>query len=132
MRVLIIDDETSIRTSMGEFFEDFGFQVHTVGSAEAALAAIAEQDFDVAIVDIRLPGLDGDGLIIKGEKAIRPADPKRTRVVGNFAFTYAKKKIDLTRASWYERTLLRAHTKMEFDPDVWAQVEEMIVAAARG
>jgi DNA-binding NtrC family response regulator len=65
MRVLIIDDETSIRTSMSEFFEDFGFEVNAVGSAEAALAAIAEQVFDVAVVDIRLPGIDGDALIIK-------------------------------------------------------------------
>lgn len=65
MRVLIIDDETSIRTSMSEFFEDFGFEVTAVGSAEAALAAIMEQAFDVAVVDIRLPGIDGDALIIK-------------------------------------------------------------------
>ena len=73
-----------------------------------------------------------DGLIIKGEKAIRPADPMRTKIVGNFAFTYANKKIDLAQASWYERSLMRAHTKMEFDTDVWAQVEEMIVNAVRG
>jgi DNA-binding NtrC family response regulator len=65
MRVLIIDDETSIRTSMSEFFEDFGFEVTAVGSAEAALATIVEQDYDVAVVDIRLPGIDGDALIIK-------------------------------------------------------------------
>jgi DNA-binding NtrC family response regulator len=65
MRVLIIDDETSIRTSMSEFFEDFGLEVTAVGSAEAALTAIADQDFDVAVVDIRLPGIDGDALIIK-------------------------------------------------------------------
>ncbi|MEJ2638951.1 MAG: response regulator [Desulfosarcinaceae bacterium] len=65
MRVLIIDDETSIRTSMGEFLEDFGFEVTAVGSAEEALEAIVERSFDVAVVDIRLPGIDGDDLIIR-------------------------------------------------------------------
>jgi DNA-binding NtrC family response regulator len=72
MRVLIIDDETSIRTSMSEFFEDFGIEVTAVGSAEAALVAIVDQDFDVAVVDIRLPGIDGDALIIRAHD-LKPA-----------------------------------------------------------
>jgi DNA-binding NtrC family response regulator len=68
MQVLIIDDETSIRTSMSEFFEDFGFEVTSVGSAEEALATISEQSFQVAVVDIRLPGIDGDALILKAHE----------------------------------------------------------------
>jgi DNA-binding NtrC family response regulator len=65
MKILIIDDEASIRNSMSEFFDDFGLAVTAVGSAEAALTALQDQHFDVAIVDIRLPGIDGDALIIK-------------------------------------------------------------------
>lgn len=65
MKILIIDDEASIRNSMSEFFDDFGLAVTAVGSAEAALTALQDQRFDVAIVDIRLPGIDGDALIIK-------------------------------------------------------------------
>jgi len=65
MQVLIIDDETSIRNSMSEFFDDFGIVVTAVGSAEAALETLKDHTFDVAVVDIRLPGIDGDALIVK-------------------------------------------------------------------
>lgn len=65
MQVLIIDDEVSIRNSMSEFFDDFGITVTAVGSAEAALDVLRDQRFDVAVVDIRLPGIDGDALILK-------------------------------------------------------------------
>jgi DNA-binding NtrC family response regulator len=70
MQVLIIDDEASIRNSMSEFFDDFGFAVTTVGSAEAALRSLKENHFDVAIVDIRLPGIDGDALITEAHEII--------------------------------------------------------------
>lgn len=70
MQVLIIDDEASIRNSMSEYFEDFGIEVTAVGSAEAALEVIRDQGFDVAVVDIRLPGTDGDALILKAHEII--------------------------------------------------------------
>jgi DNA-binding NtrC family response regulator len=65
IKVLVIDDEASIRNSMSQFLEDFDIEVTAVGSAEKALEALAERCFDVAVVDIRLPGIDGDALIIK-------------------------------------------------------------------
>jgi CheY-like chemotaxis protein len=55
---------------MGEFFEDFGIEVTAVGSAEAALAALRNQRFDVAVVDIRLPGIDGDALVLKAHDIV--------------------------------------------------------------
>lgn len=70
MQVLIIDDEASIRNSMSEYFEDFGIEVTAVGSAEAALEIIREQSFEVAVVDIRLPGIDGDALILKAHEIV--------------------------------------------------------------
>lgn len=70
MQVLIIDDEASIRTSMSEYFVDFGIDVTAVGSAEAALAVLADRSFDVAIVDVRLPGVDGDALILKAHEIV--------------------------------------------------------------
>jgi hypothetical protein len=68
-----------------------------------------------------------DGLIIKGEREIRPEDPSRTMIIGNFKFDYSRKKIDLAEVSWLKRLFRTAHTKMDHDPEVWALVEKTIL-----
>ena len=70
-RVLVVDDEPSIRNSLVEFLEDCQFDVSAADSAEAALDLIARMPIDVALVDIRLPKLDGDSLIIQAHQ-LRP------------------------------------------------------------
>lgn len=71
IRVLVVDDEPSIRNSLVEFLKDFEFDVWAAESAEAALDLIARVPIDVAVVDIRLPKLDGDSLILQAH-LLRP------------------------------------------------------------
>ena len=68
-----------------------------------------------------------DGLIIKGEREIRPEDPSKTTIVGNFRFDYDGKKVDLSEVSWLKRLFQAAHTKMDHDPEVWGLVERTIL-----
>jgi hypothetical protein len=68
-----------------------------------------------------------DGLIIKGEREIRPEDPAKTTIIGNFKFDYDGKKVDLSGVSWLKRLFRTAHTKMDHDPEVWALVERLIL-----
>jgi hypothetical protein len=68
-----------------------------------------------------------NGVIIRGEREIRPEDPNRTTIVGNFEFDYSKKKIDLSEVSWLKKLFRSAHTKMDHDPEVWGLVEKMIL-----
>ncbi len=63
IRILVVDDESCIRCSLVNYLEDRGCEVVSAGSAEEALEALATESVDVAIVDIRLPGMDGNGLI---------------------------------------------------------------------
>lgn len=63
--ILLVDDETSIRESLAQYLEDFGFQVTTVTTAEDALQLLTNQRFDVAIADVRLPGMNGDQFVIQ-------------------------------------------------------------------
>ena len=65
IRVVVVDDEPSIRNSLVEFLEDCQFDVLAADSAEGALDLIARFPVDVALVDIRLPKLDGDSLILQ-------------------------------------------------------------------
>lgn len=71
-RVLVVDDEFSVRSSLVDYLEDRGFEVLSAGSAEEALETLATKPVDVAIVDIRLPGMDGNALIPKAAE-MRPS-----------------------------------------------------------
>lgn len=72
-----------------------------------------------------------DGFFIRGEKPIRAQDPARTTILGNFDYNYKDKPIDLSQVSWMKKIFRTAHTKMDFDPEVWARVEGMILHAIR-
>ena len=58
-RVLVADDEMSIRFVLRETLESAGHEVVEAASGEAALQALAAQPFDVAFFDIRMPGPSG-------------------------------------------------------------------------
>jgi len=58
-RVLVADDEPSIRFVLRETLESAGHQVVDVDSGDAALEALAGESFHVAFFDIRMPGLTG-------------------------------------------------------------------------
>lgn len=58
-RVLVLDDEPNIRESLAEYLEDCGFDVLTAESGEQALSLPLLDEVAVALVDIRLGGMDG-------------------------------------------------------------------------
>jgi len=69
INILIIDDEIAIRYSLTSFFEDYDFNVTSAASAEEALEILNEKkNFHVAIVDLRLPGMTGDKMILEASK----------------------------------------------------------------
>lgn len=57
--VLIVDDEEGIRESLSGIFEDDGYTVLTARSGEDALKAVKEQNPDLILLDVWLPGIDG-------------------------------------------------------------------------
>ena len=70
-RVLIVDDEQSIRTSLGSFLELAGHQVSLASNAAEALSLVQEEPFDVVVTDIILPRKTG--VVLLGE--IREVHP---------------------------------------------------------
>lgn len=69
MKVLILDDEKNVRFNLSLFFADEGINYCAVEDAEQALYELERNLYDVAIVDIRLPGISGDEFIkIASEK----------------------------------------------------------------
>lgn len=56
--VLIVDDEAILRESLRDYLRDT-YQVVTAGTGEEALELIEKQDFDILVIDMRLPGKTG-------------------------------------------------------------------------
>ena len=59
VQVLIVDDEVSIRWVLRQALREAGYTVHEAESAEAARSLLGRHSFQVALVDINLPGEDG-------------------------------------------------------------------------
>jgi two-component system nitrogen regulation response regulator NtrX len=57
--ILIVDDEAGIRQSLKGVLEDEGYRVTAVESGEACMDILAKRTFDVLLLDIWLPGIDG-------------------------------------------------------------------------
>jgi two-component system nitrogen regulation response regulator NtrX len=58
-RILVVDDEPGIRQSLSGILEDDGYAVEAVESGEACLAALPGAGFELVLLDIWLPGIDG-------------------------------------------------------------------------
>ncbi|HXZ34297.1 MAG TPA: sigma-54 dependent transcriptional regulator [Terriglobales bacterium] len=58
-KLLIVDDELSVRDSLEKWFREEGYEVGTAESASEALTRLAEHPWDVALVDIKMHGMDG-------------------------------------------------------------------------
>lgn len=67
---LILDDEASIRQSIAAFMEDEGYLVFEAGSGEEALEIVKTTAIQEAVVDIRLPGIDGNTFMIEARKML--------------------------------------------------------------
>lgn len=57
--VLIVDDESGIRQSLSAVLRDEGYNVEALATGEEALKALAQRKFDLVMLDIWLPGMDG-------------------------------------------------------------------------
>ncbi len=59
LRILVVDDDADNANSLGELFEMEGHRPLVVHDGEAAIAAYLKEDFDVAFMDVMMPGKNG-------------------------------------------------------------------------
>jgi pimeloyl-ACP methyl ester carboxylesterase len=73
-----------------------------------------------------------DGLVIRGQHPIRPADPDATRIVGQWEFEYDEPPGSTIRVEdlpWHKLAFRVAHARMDRDPRVWQKVDDVIRSA---
>ena len=67
-KILLVDDEESIRTSFRKDFEHEGYKLTTAASGEEAITKIRDTHFDLVITDLSMPGIDGIGVLQEVKK----------------------------------------------------------------
>lgn len=70
-KLLIVDDELSVRDSLGKWFREEGYEVGTAENASGALTRMAENKWDLALLDIKMRGTDG----IELQRRLHEMDP---------------------------------------------------------
>jgi DNA-binding NtrC family response regulator len=70
-KVLIVDDEADVLTLCQRILEADGYRVKTVQSGYAALDQVQQQPFDLLLVDIKMPGING----LETAQAVKQLDP---------------------------------------------------------
>lgn len=74
IRILVVDDDSSVLLGLCDYLEDEGYDTVATDSAEKALALLEKHHFHIVIVDIRLPGMDGNDFVMNASKiSIRTA-----------------------------------------------------------
>jgi len=58
-KILLVDDDESIRDSMSMFFLGEGISIQALETAEEGIRALEKHSYDIVITDYRLPGMDG-------------------------------------------------------------------------
>lgn len=70
MKILFLEDEYALRISVEEFLNDLGLDVDTFKNGDAAFDAIYEGSYNLLLLDVKVPGMDGFELL----KALRERD----------------------------------------------------------
>ena len=76
-KVLVVDDDEVVRRSYQRSLQTVRCDVQAVANGEDALQAVREQNFDVLLLDLRMPGLDGMAVL----KAVKQTSPSSEVIV---------------------------------------------------
>jgi two-component system, NtrC family, nitrogen regulation response regulator NtrX len=154
--ILIVDDEPGVRSALGGVLRDEGYDVDAADSGEACLERLSRQAYDVVVLDIWLPGMDGlqtlarmrerqidtQVVIISGHGNIESA----VRAIKMGAFDFVEKPLSLEKTVLVVRNALRqrsleaenralrarvdAQHTMVGDSDAMAKLREQVAMAA--
>jgi len=64
-KIIVVDDELLIRDLLYDFFTEKNWQVSIFDTAESALAALKARRYDISLIDLKMPDIDGMSLIRK-------------------------------------------------------------------
>jgi DNA-binding NtrC family response regulator len=64
-KILVVDDDAAVRDSLEKWFDSEGYRAQAVKDAQSAIEAARKERWDVALVDLKMPGVDGTELQLR-------------------------------------------------------------------
>jgi two-component system response regulator PilR (NtrC family) len=101
MKVLILEDESSLRDILSLVLEDFGYQVDEAETLEEARSKLETQEYDLALVDLRLP--DGSGMELVRELKKKGQDTEVIIITAYASTETIKEAFDLGVYDYVEK-----------------------------
>jgi two-component system, NtrC family, response regulator HydG len=105
-RILIVDDETIVRESLGSWFREEGYSVDVAASAKEALEKLTVKGWDIFLLDIRMPGMDG----LELQRKIKESHPDSTIIIMT-AYASVETAVEAMKQGAYD------YIVKPFDPD---------------
>jgi two-component system nitrogen regulation response regulator NtrX len=105
IQILVVDDEQGIRESLRGVLEDEGFSVHVVGRGEDALAELQKRSYEVVLLDVWLPGIDGLETLAQIQKMPLSERPNVVMISGHGSIETAVKATKMGAFDFLEKPL---------------------------
>ena len=99
-RILIVDDDASLRRLYMDFLTSEGFEVQEISDGEQVLLGSRGMDFDVVLLDIHMPGVDGLALA----PAIQRLHPNVKIIVSSCHDLHMQKKMVGDAADYFNKS----------------------------
>ena len=138
--ILIVDDEASVRDSLYQWFKADGYRVDTAEEATGALKKIQDSPWDIILLDVRMPGMDG----IELQRRIKQIDPSIVTIIitahasvetavqalKEGAFDYVTKPIDPDDLGRLVRNAVEKRKLVAENIQLRRQIEEKLIESS--
>jgi DNA-binding NtrC family response regulator len=135
--ILVVDDEASVRDSLYQWFKTDGYRVDTAEDANSALKKLQENPWDIILLDIKMPGMDG----IELQHRIKEIDKNIVTIIitayaavdtaiqamKDGAFDYVTKPIDPDDLNRLIKNALEKRRLVTENIQLRQQIEELLV-----
>ncbi|MBI5115550.1 sigma-54-dependent Fis family transcriptional regulator [Candidatus Poribacteria bacterium] len=106
VRILVVDDEPIVLKSLSEWFRDDGYAVGSASTGKEALAKLTEEDWDIFLLDVKMPGMSG----LELQKKIKEVNPDAVIIIMT-AFASVESAVEALKQGAYD------YLTKPFDPE---------------
>ncbi len=140
-KVLVVDDEISIRRALHNTLHAMGFDVDDASTGEAALQLVRDAPYDVVLLDINMPGIGGVGACREIRKSqprlgilmltVRDSEEDKVAALDAGADDYVTKPFNIRELAARIRAAVRRSSISRTDPDAIVRIGNIELDPAR-